>query len=110
MESTKPDVFTKSNMEGVERVQRSNGQYAFMMESSSIEFFTERKCDLTQIGGLIDSKGYGIAMRPGSPYRAALSQAVLKMQETNRLLILKNKWWREKRGGGLCKVISPISN
>jgi ionotropic kainate glutamate receptor 2 len=55
MESTKPDVFTKSNMEGVERVQRSNGQYAFMMESSSIEFFTERKCDLTQIGGLIDS-------------------------------------------------------
>jgi ionotropic glutamate receptor len=109
MESTKPDVFTKSNMEGVERVQRSNGQYAFMMESSSIEFFTERKCDLTQIGGLIDSKGYGIAMRPGSPYLTELSQAVLKMQETNRLLILKNKWWREKRGGGLCKVISPNS-
>lgn len=52
-------------MEGVKRVQDSKGLYAFLMESSTIEFFTERKCDLTQIGGLIDSKGYGIAMRPG---------------------------------------------
>ena len=99
MEATKPNVFTGSNMEGVEKVQRSNGQYAFMMESTSIEFFTERRCDLTQIGGMIDSKGYGIAMRPGSPYQSELSQAVLKLQETNRLLILKNKWWKEKRGG-----------
>lgn len=40
----------------------------------------------------------------GSPFRAALSQAVLKMQETNRLLILKKKWWQEMRGGGACKV------
>ena len=104
METTSPSVFTRSNMEGVERVQRSNGQYAFMMEMTSIEFFTERRCDLTQVGGALDSKGYGIAMRPGSPYRAALSQAVLKMQETNRLLILKNKWWKERRGGGVCAV------
>ena len=65
METTKPSVRVKSNMEGVERVQRSNGLYAFLMESSTIEFFIERKCDLTQIGGMIDSKGYGIALRPG---------------------------------------------
>ena len=109
MESTRPSVFTRSNMEGVERVQRSNGQYAFMMEMTSIEYFTERKCDLTQVGGLIDSKGYGIAMRPGSPYLAELSQAVLKMQETNRLLILKNKWWKERRGGGQCKVNTRLT-
>lgn len=65
METTRPSVFVKSNMEGVERVQRSNGAYAFLMESTSIEFFVERRCDLTQIGGMMDSKGYGIAMRPG---------------------------------------------
>ena len=65
MESTKPSVFAKKNEEGVERVQRENGKYAFLMESASIEFFTERRCDLIQIGGLMDSKGYGIAMRPG---------------------------------------------
>lgn len=123
-----PGPFTKSNMEGVKRVQDSKGLYAFLMESSTIEFFTERICDLTQVGGMIDSKGYGIAMKTGelditqsynmtsssfaysqrillgSPYRAAISQAILKLQETNRLLILKSRWWKEKRGGGACKV------
>lgn len=43
------------------------------------------------------------------PYRAALSQAVLKLQETNRLKILKNRWWKEKRGGGACKVSLQFS-
>ena len=42
----------------------------------------------------------------GSPYRAPLSQAILKLHEANRLLILKNRWWKEKRGGGACKVNS----
>ena len=53
-------------MEGVKRVQDSKGLYAFLMESSTIEFFIERKCDLTQVGGMLDSKGYGIATRPGN--------------------------------------------
>ena len=39
--------------------------YAFLTESSSIEYVVERKCDLTQIGGLLDSKSYGIALPPG---------------------------------------------
>ena len=33
------------------------------MESTSIEYVIERNCQLTQIGGMLDSKGYGIAMR-----------------------------------------------
>lgn len=33
------------------------------MESSSIEYVIERDCDVTQIGGLLDDKGYGIAMK-----------------------------------------------
>lgn len=41
------------------------GQYAFLSESTSIEYVTERQCDLTQVGGLLDSKSYGIALPPG---------------------------------------------
>lgn len=33
------------------------------MESISIEYVIERNCELTQIGNMLDSKGYGIAMR-----------------------------------------------
>ena len=35
------------------------------MESNSIHYQIERNCELTQIGGLLDSKGYGIAFTPG---------------------------------------------
>ncbi len=35
------------------------------MESNSILYQIERNCDLIQVGGLLDSKGYGIAFTPG---------------------------------------------
>lgn len=41
---------------------------------------------------------------PDSPYRTAISGAVLKLQEEGKLHILKTKWWKEKRGGGSCRV------
>ena len=65
MESTKPSVFVNGNPDGVERVKKENGFYAFLMESTSIEYTVERNCDTIQIGGLLDSKGYGIALPPG---------------------------------------------
>ena len=65
MESTKPVVFTESNEQGIKRVKDGNGKYAFLMESTTIEYTIEGECDTTQIGGLLDSKGYGIALPPG---------------------------------------------
>ena len=65
MESTKPSVFVNGNTDGVARVKKDNGFYAFLMESTSIEYQVERNCDTIQIGGLLDSKGYGIALPPG---------------------------------------------
>ena len=59
-----PTNFMKSNGEGIDRVIKEEGKYAFLMESTTIEYITERKCGLTQIGGLLDSKGYGVALPP----------------------------------------------
>lgn len=64
MESAKPSVYTSTNSEGIDRVRKEDGLYAFFMEAASIEYHVERKCDLTQIGGLLDSKGYGVALPP----------------------------------------------
>lgn len=63
METARPSVYVSTTKEGVRRVQKGN--YAFLMESSSIEYYLERDCDLTQIGGLLDHKSYGIALQPG---------------------------------------------
>lgn len=68
MESSRPSVFMESNTEGVERVVKGKGNYAFLMESTSIEYVIERNCELTQIGSLLDSKGYGIALPPSESY------------------------------------------
>ena len=66
MESAKPSVYTKTgNQEGLDRVIKEDGAYAFFMEGASIEYNVERNCELTQIGGLLDSKGYGIALPKG---------------------------------------------
>ncbi|KAK3891725.1 hypothetical protein Pcinc_004391 [Petrolisthes cinctipes] len=102
MESVRPSVYMRSTSEGVQRVRKERGRYAFFMESLSIEYITERECDLMQIGGLLDSKSYGIALPPGSPFLRPLNDALLKIQEEGKLQMLKNKWWQMKRGGGRC--------
>lgn len=57
--SSKPSTsMVKSIEDGVQRVLKSD--YALIMESTTIDYITRRKCNLTQVGGLIDSKGYGI--------------------------------------------------
>lgn len=138
---SRPSVFAKSNSEGKKRVLK--GSYAFLMESASIEYTIERECNLTQIGGLLDSKGwvevlnglwkdgsdfnernphptslqtaplsdrYGIATPKDSPYLRPLSQAILKLQESGVLHQLKDRWWKQKRGGGACADDAKVSH
>lgn len=61
MEENAKEVLPKDNEDGVEKVLNEN--YAFLMESTSIEYIEQRQCNLTQIGSHLDAKGYGIAMR-----------------------------------------------
>ena len=51
-------AFVKSSEEGIAKVLR--GGYAFLMESTMIEYNIQKNCQLMQVGGLLDSKGYGI--------------------------------------------------
>ncbi|CAH1103684.1 unnamed protein product [Psylliodes chrysocephalus] len=88
-----PAVFTKTTQDGVDRVLESNGQYAFFMESTTLEYALERNCNLRQVGGLLDTKSYGIAMPQNAPYRGTINRAILKLQEEGILLELKQKWW-----------------
>lgn len=65
MKAADSKALVDSFSEGVGRVQSSEGKYAFLAEATTIDYLVARICDLTRIGGLIDSKGYGIAMREG---------------------------------------------
>nr|CAD7601758.1 unnamed protein product [Timema genevievae] len=127
MLKSKPDTMTSSNQEGVERVLKDRRGYAFFMESISIEYEMERKCELMQINNLLDNKGYGIALpiskyrisktrfkvdaicsvmikniswSHNSPYRTFVSKAILKLTERGILTKLKDKWWKVHNGTG----------
>uniref|UniRef100_A0A6Q2YCH9 Glutamate receptor n=1 Tax=Esox lucius TaxID=8010 RepID=A0A6Q2YCH9_ESOLU len=96
MHSKQPSVFVKSTEEGIARVV--NSKYAFLLESTMNEYHRRLNCNLTQIGGLLDTKGYGIGMPLGSPYKEEITLGVLQLAENNRLEILKRRWWE----GGQC--------
>ncbi|XP_054002680.1 glutamate receptor ionotropic, kainate 2 isoform X2 [Hylaeus anthracinus] len=92
MENKKPSVFVPTYEEGIQRVHQ--GDYAFLMESTMLDYIVQRDCNLTQIGGLLDSKGYGIATPMGSPWRDKISLAILELQEKGEIQILYDKWWK----------------
>ncbi|XP_043939770.1 glutamate receptor ionotropic, kainate 3 [Protopterus annectens] len=90
--SSRPSALVKNNEEGIQRVLSAD--YALLMESTTVEYITQRNCNLTQIGGVIDSKAYGIGTPIGSPYRDRITFAILQLQEEGKLQILKYKWWQ----------------
>ncbi|XP_018320712.1 glutamate receptor ionotropic, kainate 3-like isoform X2 [Agrilus planipennis] len=92
MENKKPSVFVPTYEEGIKRVLEGN--YAFLMESTMLDYIVQRNCNLTQIGGLLDSKGYGIATPMGSPWRDKISLAILDLQEKGEIQMLYDKWWK----------------
>ena len=85
MNSKQPSVFVKSTEEGIARVV--NSKYAFLMESTMNEYHRGLNCNLTQIGGLLDTKGYGIGMPLGKRTNISV------WNKTHALQSPCSNWW-----------------
>ncbi|XP_019605951.1 glutamate receptor 1 isoform X5 [Rhinolophus sinicus] len=73
MKSAEPSVFVRTTEEGMIRVRKSKGKYAYLLESTMNEYIEQRKpCDTMKVGGNLDSKGYGIATPKGSALRVSV--------------------------------------
>lgn len=57
-------VLVEENKDGLHKVQNEN--YAFLMESTSLLYYTERYCNVTMVGDLIDDRNYAIGMQKGA--------------------------------------------
>lgn len=57
-------------------LQAKKNPYAFLWDMAVLEYaaLTDDDCTITVSGNSMSSKGYGIAMQHGSPYRDLLSQ------------------------------------
>ncbi|XP_053961748.1 glutamate receptor ionotropic, kainate 2 isoform X1 [Anastrepha ludens] len=103
MISFTPSAFTSSNKEGVDRVRKGQGTYAFLMETTSLSYNVERSCDLKQVGEQIGEKHYALAVPFGSEYRSNLSISLLQLSEKGVLLTLKRRWWTPKNASNCVK-------
>ncbi|KAF7259336.1 hypothetical protein EG68_03066 [Paragonimus skrjabini miyazakii] len=92
--SSQKGLLMNTTPEAIRRVKRE--EYAYILESTMNEYYTQRDCQLMQIGGLLDSKGYGIGLPQGSIYRDPISETILKLQNDQILDKLKFRWWRER--------------
>ena len=71
--SANPTVFVDTVPDGVDRVRKAKGKYAFLLESPSNEYLNNREpCDTMMVGRELNSKGFGIATPKGSAYRWVL--------------------------------------
>uniref|UniRef100_A0A1I8Q9F2 Glutamate receptor ionotropic, kainate 2-like n=1 Tax=Stomoxys calcitrans TaxID=35570 RepID=A0A1I8Q9F2_STOCA len=93
MQGADPPVYTKDNIEGVDRVLKNNGNYMFLMETTTLEYNTERNCKLKMLGDIFGEKHYAIAVPFGAEYRHSLNVAILRLAEKGILPNLKKKWW-----------------
>lgn len=88
--SSKPSTsLVKSIEDGIQRVLKSD--YALIMESTTIDYITRRNCNLTQVGGLIDSKGYGIGTPLGKTFKYNWDH--LQMIKDNSIQALLQVMW-----------------
>ncbi|KAF0025931.1 hypothetical protein F2P81_022812 [Scophthalmus maximus] len=87
------DYSVSSPSEGIRKAKKS--PYAFLWDMAVLEYaaLTDDDCTITVSGSSVSSKGYGIAMQHGSPYRDLFSQKILELQEKGDLDIMKQKWW-----------------
>lgn len=86
MSSRKNTALVKNNREGIQRVLTTD--YALLMESTSIEYISQRNCNLTQIGGLIDSKGYGV----GTPIGEKKNKTALFVSKKEKKPVFLRFW------------------
>ncbi|XP_057682965.1 glutamate receptor ionotropic, delta-1-like isoform X1 [Corythoichthys intestinalis] len=100
------DYSVSSPSEGIRKAKKS--PYAFLWDMAVLEYaaLTDDDCTITVSGSGVSSKGYGIAMQHGSPYRDLFSQKILELQEKGDLDILKQKWWPRT---GRCDLSSHAS-
>ncbi|XP_059163144.1 glutamate receptor-like [Physella acuta] len=107
MTSAVPSVFVQTHEDGIRRVRSSNGKYAYLTESSTIDYVSNRKpCDTLKVGNNLNSDGFGIATPVGSDLRERLNFAVLKFRE-NGALAKWEKFWFDK---GECPQYSSKSD
>lgn len=84
------------NKDGINLVKEESENFAFIMESSSIDYIENRECGLQMAGDIIDQKSYAIAYKDNFEYHHQISRSISILQEKLVIKDLYDKWWHQK--------------
>ena len=65
-------------MKGIERVLENPGEFAYLLESKSADYAMAKHCGLSTVGGNINMRSYGIAVKQGN-------KKAVTLEETKRI-------------------------
>lgn len=105
IQSQGDEAFVNSYAQGLDRVM--TGSYAMFMESPALEYLENRYCEVEQVGEIIGSSGYALALPRGSAFRSEVSAAIIRLKSEGTLQLLRHYWWRE-RGAVNCPREQPV--
>ncbi|CAH8476136.1 unnamed protein product [Schistosoma bovis] len=102
-------LFVNKTEEGITRVLE--GGYALILESTLNEYYAQRNCKLTPLGGLLDPRGYGIGLPIGNNgLRDLLSESILKLQKDQTLEKMRQYWLQRYNASVPCYLQSSHTN
>ncbi|KAK4472414.1 hypothetical protein MN116_003670 [Schistosoma mekongi] len=102
-------LFVNKTEEGIARVLE--GGYALILESTLNEYYAQRNCKLTPLGGLLDPRGYGIGLPIGNNgLRDLLSESILKLQKDQTLEKMRQYWLQRYNASVPCYLQSSHTN
>ncbi|KAF7258319.1 hypothetical protein EG68_04684, partial [Paragonimus skrjabini miyazakii] len=101
-------LFVNKTEDGITRALKGN--YAFILESTLNEYYSQRNCELTPLGGLLDPRGYGIGLPIGNNgLRDLLSESILKLQKDQTLEKMRQYWLQRYNATVPCYLQSAHS-
>ncbi|XP_035501575.2 probable glutamate receptor [Scophthalmus maximus] len=83
--------FVSSTEEGLRRAREGN--FAFIGEAVSLDLAVARYCKLVRSQEVIGMRGYSVAAQLGSPLIKNVTNAILMLSESGKLMFLRQKWW-----------------
>uniref|UniRef100_A0A914ZLG1 Uncharacterized protein n=1 Tax=Parascaris univalens TaxID=6257 RepID=A0A914ZLG1_PARUN len=97
-QQSSPSVFVSTYAEGIERVRKSDGKYAFLLEECSNDYANSRfPCDTRKIGTKLNDVGYHIAIsRKSSWLREIFNKAIMEMKLDGEMREIEEKWLHKR--------------
>uniref|UniRef100_A0A1I8IYI3 Glutamate receptor n=1 Tax=Macrostomum lignano TaxID=282301 RepID=A0A1I8IYI3_9PLAT len=90
-----PDSLANTVLQGISRAK--TGNYAFLAESLTAEYYTSINCDLIAAATGITTLDFALAVAKNSSLRCILNEAILKVKMSGQLTATKDIWWTKNR-------------